>query len=178
MDQHLEGRVTITTLLILYKGVPTFKLWFEAVYNVLDQFMPSGSGNFPVKWPRLLMKFWTSLAWLDTGDTSVNRDIGQEGQHAATAGDQGGQAILCEFRKWSTYSDITAEDEEAWAKSPQARESWAWRMAEIMPPITAWKQERWNIRLTPRPVATQEEELVEEEQVEEDAKYKREVEDC
>ena len=51
------------------------------------------------------------------------------------------RTIFCHFCLWK-HTIGTQEDEEAFAADPQA---WKEELAQVMPPVTAWEQERWDI---------------------------------
>ncbi|KAI1101160.1 hypothetical protein F4804DRAFT_316936 [Jackrogersella minutella] len=148
-EEDLQGRVTLTALAMPYTGVPIPESW-RAVYNAFGEFLPRGCEDLRVQWPRSRMHFWTAWAWVDS-------DLWQLGQQTVTA-EERDRAVLCEFRRWNGYSGATPEREEDSAKSPPARESWARTVANVMPPITAWEQERWNIRSAPCSVTPEEDE--------------------
>ncbi|KAI0394199.1 hypothetical protein F5Y17DRAFT_476007 [Xylariaceae sp. FL0594] len=60
------------------------------------------------------------------------------------------RTTLCEFRLWPGRMDETPEFEEALANDAQARASCEEAVAAVMPPVTTWEQERWDIRQIPR----------------------------
>lgn len=167
-EEDLQGRVTLTALAMPYTGDPVPESWRNAVYSALGNFLPSGCEDLREKWPPPLMHFWTAWAWVDSSNLE-----GQPGQQqvGATAGnDSGRRAVVCQFRRWNGYSGATPAREEALAESPLARESWERTVAEVMPPVTAWEQERWDIQLAPRYFAPEEEEGEEE-----DPEYEQKV---
>ncbi|KAI3317680.1 hypothetical protein HD806DRAFT_514354 [Xylariaceae sp. AK1471] len=55
--------------------------------------------------------------------------------------------LLCEFRTWNGNFDATPELEETSAKDPLARESWEKAVEWVIPPMVAWVQERWDLRV-------------------------------
>ena len=162
-EDNLQGRITLTALAMPYTGDPAPESWRTAVYSALSDFVPKGCEDLREQWPPTRMHFWTAWAWVDG-------NIWQPERRVATAEGEGDQSILCQFRRWNGYSGATPEREEASAVSALARESWAERVATVMPPVTAWEQERWDIRLAP--MAPEEEE---EEGNEEDAEFERKL---
>lgn len=115
--------------------------------------------------------YWKQWAVVDNKDALADSDPWQLGQRAATAGNEGGRMVMCEFRQWNGYSGATPEREEATANSPLTRESWAQKLAEVMPPVTAWEKERWDIQLVPKKGEEEEGEN------EEDSEYERNMEE-
>ena len=63
------------------------------------------------------------------------------------------------------YLGATPEREEASTKSQLARGSWVQMAEKLMPSVSAWEQERWDIQLAPCFIVPEEEE---EDQNEED----------
>ncbi|KAK4150344.1 hypothetical protein C8A00DRAFT_18107 [Chaetomidium leptoderma] len=167
-EDDLQGRVTLTAFEIAYTGVPSPGPWRSVLQNTFGHFVPGGCEDLLQRWPPTRMQNWTAWAAIDTEDARVDSDHSQLGQQAATAGNESGRAVLCEFRRWNGYTGATPEREEASAKSPLARESWAQAVAKLMPPITAWEQERWDIQLAPR-------EVEEEEGEDEEPEFQREL---
>ncbi|KAI2471679.1 hypothetical protein F4781DRAFT_90218 [Annulohypoxylon bovei var. microspora] len=166
-EEDLRGRVSLTALAMPCAGNPVPEAWRSAVYGALAGFLPDGCEDLRVQWPRARAHFWTAWAWAD----------GDRGLQAAAAGDGSARAVLCEFRRWNGYGGATPEREEAAAKSPRARESWARTVGKVMPPVTAWEQERWDVQLAPCFITPEEEEEVDEEKGEEDAEYERNMEE-
>ncbi|KAI0443420.1 hypothetical protein F4803DRAFT_574490 [Xylaria telfairii] len=141
----LDGRITLTAFLIPRKddsiggrGINTFHR------------------NF--RW-----QYFTVWFWVLTEDDWVEKSFGkleqkrQDEEHSRT--------VICEFRLWPRSYDVTPEHEESSARDPLARESWAQALAKVMPPVTAWKRERWAIWGVPRfypPEEVDPEDLVED----------------
>ncbi|KAI1741117.1 hypothetical protein F4680DRAFT_417269 [Xylaria scruposa] len=136
----VEGRVTLTALMIPRQEDSMRRTWYEAVKRVFDSFVPRGceiiTGRYPTPRPRYL----AAWSWVLTEDAWVDKKFGQK------EGDSG-RTIICEFRTWKGNYDATPELEELSAKDPLARESWAQAVARVMPPVTAWVQERWDLRV-------------------------------
>ena len=57
-----------------------------------------------------------------------------------------GRTIFCHFSVWRN-AGAQPGDEEAIAADPHA---WDRELAEVMPPVTAWERERWDIREIPQ----------------------------
>ena len=72
------------------------------------------------------------------------------GKLEQSQGDDQGRTIFCHSFLWSPKLYATPEREEASAADPQARELWNRAIEWVMPPATAWQQERWDIREVPR----------------------------
>lgn len=83
-------------------------------------------------------------------DHCVEEKFGKpEKQRHDSEHDQG-RTIFCHFFLWRPKFGATLEHEEALAAGPVAKESWNRAIAKVMPPATAWIQERWNILDVPR----------------------------
>ncbi|KFZ24804.1 hypothetical protein V502_00714 [Pseudogymnoascus sp. VKM F-4520 (FW-2644)] len=171
-EEKLQGRVTFTALVIPYTSdtIPESSriATHRAVRDALDKFRPRGCED--ISSPYMQTHFWKQLAMVNNKDALVDSDPWQLGEQVATAGNEGGRMVYCEFRQWNGYSGATPEREEATANSQLTRESWAQMFAKVMPSVTAWTQERWDIQLVP-----QKEE--EEGEYEEDSEYDRNMEE-
>ncbi|KAI3317159.1 hypothetical protein HD806DRAFT_515834 [Xylariaceae sp. AK1471] len=157
----VEGRVTLTAFSMPAADESTERSWHDKVREAF-RFFPRGSESI-----RLHRNFvWQhyTVWFLVTGEDGWVRDnfVSVEGGKAQQ---EQGRTILCEFRLWPSWMDVTLELEEALAKDPQAKASWEEAAAKVMPPVTAWEQERWDIRKIPRfepPVEPEEDELMQE----------------
>ncbi|KAJ2965623.1 hypothetical protein NUW58_g10852 [Xylaria curta] len=89
-------------------------------------------------------------------------------QDVVEAGIKSGQEVWYQFRFWNGFGGATPEREEASANHPLAGESWAQTVAKVIPPVTSWEQERWDVQLVPV-------EVVEESEGEIDWEYEREL---
>ncbi|KFY01607.1 hypothetical protein O988_02652 [Pseudogymnoascus sp. VKM F-3808] len=138
------------------------------VRGAFDQFRPKGYED--IGSPPMQTHLWKEWALVDNQDALMDSDPWQLGGRVATAGNEGGRIVMCEFRRWAGHFGATLEREEATVNSPLTRESWAQKLAEVMPPVTAWAKERWDIQLVPR----QEEE---EEGEDEDPEFTRKLEE-
>lgn len=134
--------------------------WYRAVFDAVGKFLPSSHEHIRYGLG-FHTHFWTAWTWMD-------RDFWAPEEQAATAENESGQAVLCEFRRWNGWRGLNAEAEEASAKDPLTRESWARKVAEAMPPVSAWEQERWDIQTIPAPM--------EEMEYEEDSEFERNLE--
>ncbi|KAI0380269.1 hypothetical protein F5Y04DRAFT_257813 [Hypomontagnella monticulosa] len=134
-ENNLKARITTTALEIPYTGNPTPESWAKTVDGTFRNFSPKCYEDFRVYWPRPRTYTWTAWAWVDS-------DLYQLGN----------RAVFCEFRRWikdtgdAAFNGATPEREEVVSKSPETRESWAQAVAEVMPPVAAWEQERWDIQ--------------------------------
>ncbi|KAI1812915.1 hypothetical protein GGS20DRAFT_587017 [Poronia punctata] len=140
---NVEGRVTLTAFSMPAADEATERSWHDKVTEAF-RFFPRGSESI-----RLHRNFaWQHYTvWFSViGEDGWVRDnfVNAEGGKAK------GRTILCEFRLWPSRMDVTPELEEALAKDAQAKASWEESAAKTMPPVTAWKQERWDIREIPR----------------------------
>ena len=91
----------------------------------------------------------TTWFWVLAEDGWVERKFGKL-ETAAQGDTEHGRTVICEFHLWPREWGATPEHEEASATDPQARESWNEAVAKVMPPVTAWVQERWDICDVPR----------------------------
>lgn len=142
----VEGRVTLTAFLVPRKDDSVRRTWYDNIRDVFGHFLPRGS-EFIRLHRRFSWQYLTVWFWVLTEDHWVEKKFGKPEQ---TQEDTQGRTILCEFRLWPRSCDVTPEHEEASATDPQARESWDQAVAKVMPPVTAWEQERWDIRQVPR----------------------------
>ena len=144
---EVEGRVTFNAFLVPRKGdYSTMWTWYESLRAVLGSFQPRGSEfieGHGFQW----QKYMTTWFWALAEDGWVKSKFGKLEQ---TQEDIQGRTIICEFHLWPRKWGATPEHEEASATDPQARESWNEAVAKVMPPVTAWVQERWDIREVPR----------------------------
>ncbi|KAI0837651.1 hypothetical protein F5Y06DRAFT_70979 [Hypoxylon sp. FL0890] len=137
----LQGRITLTAFALPYTACPIPEPWRDAVYGTFSNFLPTGCEELR-SWRRVKIEYWSQWAWVDSG-------LSQLEQQAAAAGNKSYRTVLCQFRRWNGSGGATRELEEASAKSPLARESWAREVAKVMPPVTAWEQQRWDIQSPP-----------------------------
>jgi hypothetical protein len=179
--QHLEGRITLTALVMPYTDFPNREPLRDAVLGAFKGFLPVGCedlipqpvpnnpqrpiGLYRAHFPYMFSS--TAWAWVDAGDAcadgNMKQPVQQSGQQAEN---DNGRMVFCEFRRWNGYNRATPEREEAQAEDLLAKESWAQVVANTMPPVVAWEQERWHLQ---DPPAEEEEEGREEE----DAEYNR-----
>lgn len=151
----MEGRVTFTAFLIPRKDDSERRTWYEKIRDVFGHFLPLVRTNSLYGWPSLTVWFWVLVE-----DDWVGEKFGKPEQNQE---DDQGQTILCQFRLWPSSGNVRPAHQDASATDPQVRESWAQAVANVMPPVTAWEQERWDIRKVPRfepPEETDPEELV------------------
>ncbi|KAK8122174.1 hypothetical protein PG984_010844 [Apiospora sp. TS-2023a] len=142
----LEGRVTFTAFLVPQKDNSLRRTWYNSLKDVFGLFLPRGSEFISLK-RRFSWQYLTVWFSVLTEDHWVESKFGKLEE---TQEDLQGRTIFCELRHWPHSLGVTPEDEEASATDPQARESWDQAVAQVMPPVTAWEQERWDIREVPR----------------------------
>ncbi|ETS73387.1 hypothetical protein PFICI_14992 [Pestalotiopsis fici W106-1] len=144
---ELEGRVTLNLFLIPRKDdISTMMTWYQRLKEVLGCFLPRGF-EF-VKWrPRFSWQYLTLWFWVVSEDQWIEKAFGKlenpQGEESQ------GRTIICEFHVWPIQG-ADLEQENALATDPQTRESWSESVARVMPPVTAWQQERWDARQVPR----------------------------
>ncbi|KAF6794994.1 hypothetical protein CMUS01_15970, partial [Colletotrichum musicola] len=148
--REVEGRVTLTAFMVPGKVENVALMWHDHFKGPFETFLPRGSAfmahasGFRYSWASV----WF---WLLTEDRWVEKTFGKLQQQQQTQGDEShDRTIFCRFQLWPSKYGATPEHEAASAADPQARESWARAAARVMPPATAWAQERWDIRGVPR----------------------------
>lgn len=145
-----SGLVTFTTFLVPHQVDDKYAMWRDK-FTALNTFAPHNAKNITTRY------FWQKSThvwyWLVAEDRWVWEKFGKPEQKMH----QGpGRTILCHFFLWSPHHggpeehEAAAENEKVVAADPQARESWIQAIARVMPPATAWVQERWNMREVPR----------------------------
>ncbi len=115
----LEGRVTFTVLMIPRKDVSMLSTWYADVHRVFGYFTPCGCEVIKRRHPPPHMRHLAAWFMVITEDAWVDGKFGKLEQK------ENGRTILCELRHWTGIYDATTELEEASAKDPLARESWA-----------------------------------------------------
>ncbi|KAJ2965770.1 hypothetical protein NQ176_g10458 [Zarea fungicola] len=73
----------------------------------------------------------------------------QEEEQQQAQRSETGRAIFCHVFNWNECFDGSNEVEALAAEDAEAKETWEQAAARIMPPATAWVQERWDIRVVP-----------------------------
>jgi hypothetical protein len=142
-----EGRVTLNVFLVPHTGDPSTKrAWYESIRAVFGRFQPRGSEFIKgrgLHWQR----YMTTWFWALSEDSWVESKFGKL-EHTQDSEDTStqGRTVICEFHLWPPKYGATPEHEEASAADPQARESWNEAAARVMPPVSTWVQERWDIR--------------------------------
>ena len=143
---EVEGRVTFTTFLVPQQldNVTTHQMLRDEFMGVFSNFIPRGSEFCRNPW------FKFNAVWFSVfeEDRWAEAKFGKLEQ--AQDNTNRGRAIFCHFYLWSPRYGATPEHEAASAVDPQARESWNQAIARVMPPATAWVQERWDILRVPR----------------------------
>lgn len=151
----LYGRVTRTTLVIPYTGLPEREAWGFKIGVSFNGFMPAGCEALRLSLPRPFG--WQAFAWVDEVKQALAlKDMVKQAQPSAVTGgaeqqqDVGGQekAVGYHFFRWNG-NDASPEREDATARDPKAKESWDKTLAKTMPPVSFWEQERWVVELAP-----------------------------
>lgn len=141
--RQVEGRVTFTSFLVPRRVDDVYGMWKDKLETKFGKLIPHGS-EF-VTWHRgFWFKFPAVWFWVLAEDHWVEEKFGKPGQ---TQDDGQGRTIFCHFQLWPPLHGATLEQEEA---SAVDRESWNEAAAQVMPPATAWVQERWDIQDVPR----------------------------
>lgn len=176
-ETKLEGRMTLTALLVPYIGNPDLRELRYTVVRALKYFMPADCDDLrpPPPPSRTALPFgeWQGLvaflpkpswwwAWTDAGDSDLQPGSRWRQRKTTAAG----WLVVYMFRLWNGLYGGTPEREEASAKNPLSKESWAQAVAKAMPPVTAWEQERWDIQLAPSYIIPEREEAEEGEEEE------------
>ncbi|KAJ3954061.1 hypothetical protein N0V92_009449 [Colletotrichum tropicale] len=118
-------------------------MWTEHFYKPFQYFVPRGfepvvaTGSFLSKFSHEWFGVLSEDRWVE--DKFGKLDDGQ------------GRTIVSHFHLWPWDRGATPEMEAASAADPEAREAWDRVIAQVMPPATAWVQERWEIRFMPPP---------------------------
>ncbi|KAK4038075.1 hypothetical protein C8A01DRAFT_48252 [Parachaetomium inaequale] len=120
----VEGRVTLTTFMVPRKSDTVFDMWYDNFKSVFHAFVPRGS-EFTARHRNFWYKFSAVWFWVLAEDQWVEEKFGKLEQ---TPEDDQRRTILCHFYLWLPRLAI----------------------ARVMPPATAWAQERWDIREVPR----------------------------
>ncbi|KAI1125539.1 hypothetical protein F5Y10DRAFT_246763 [Nemania abortiva] len=130
----LYGRMTLTIVNVSITGVLDRDRMRGTLRRAFGAYMPEGCED--LRTPPYY--HWNAYAWVD--------DSQQEQPTAVNASSS--LATCYVFFRWNG-AGASAEREEASVKEPGAAESWAQTIAEAMPPIETWKQERWDIEVAP-----------------------------
>ena len=143
----VEGRVTFNAFLVPHeRDHETTRSAYEALRDELYGFEPRGFEFIEgtgLNWEQ----YHTTWFWTLEEDYWVQSKFGKLEQSEETAE---GRTVICEFHLWSPGSGASPELEEAAAANPETRESWHEAVAKVMPPVTAWVQERWHVTPLPR----------------------------
>ncbi|XWW97886.1 hypothetical protein V2A60_005882 [Cordyceps javanica] len=162
--RELDGLVTLTAFSVPGQFNVTESVYWELVNTLVLEF-----GEFmPLDWPRvrhrhdLQMKF--SAIWLCVleEDGCVTEKFGapssqqqaqpklqQQEEQQQPQRSETGRAIFCHIFRWTECYDEPHEVEAIAAEDAEAKETWEQAAARLMPPATAWVQERWDIRDVP-----------------------------
>jgi hypothetical protein len=131
----VEDRVTFTSFVVPGKVDCVYSLWSDHFESKFYSFIPRGyeSLTFNSRWRTF------SAAWFHvlSEDSWVEKKFGKL--------EEGGRTIICQFHLWPRKWGGTPEKEAASVADPEGRERWNQAIAQVMPPATAWVQERWDI---------------------------------
>ncbi|VBB82072.1 Putative protein of unknown function [Podospora comata] len=170
----VEGRVTFNAFLVPHKqGHETTWNAYHALRDELCSFQPRGFefiAGTGLHWEWYMNTWFFALE----EDQWVQNKFGKSEQ---TDENTDGRTVICEFHLWPQEYGATPEHEEASASDPEATASWNEAVAKVMPPVTAWVQERWDVLPLPYyepPYEPTEEELEHQRKLEEFIKYHRE----
>ena len=148
----LYGRVTRTTLVVPYTGLPEYDTWRRKMLRKFKGFMPAGCEALRSSLPKPFR--YQAFAWVDTAMQALAlKDTVEWAWPSAVGGEQqdvGEQenAVGYHFFRWNG-NDAAPEWEDATTKDPKAKESWDETLAKTMPPVSFWEQERWDVELAP-----------------------------
>lgn len=140
-----ECRVTLTSYLVRGKVDSMFSMYWDTFDPVFRNFVPHGS-EF-LRRSNMFSFIYLSVWFLVLAEDHLMEE--RFGKLDQAQQDSQGRTILCQFFLWPRKNGATPEREEASAADPLARESWSEAIARVMPPATAWEQERWDIRALP-----------------------------
>ncbi|KAM3510978.1 hypothetical protein MY11210_005377 [Beauveria gryllotalpidicola] len=147
---ELQGLVTLTAFSVpaqVDDNNSTFLEIFRELEAKFFCFRPQGYTSLTNRYASSrTIGIWL---WVLEEDSWVEEKFGTLPQPQPNQDDPG-RAILCHIFRWSGAYSKPHEEEAAAAVDPQAKESWERRAALVMPPATAWVQERWDIRQVPR----------------------------
>ncbi|KAK2054737.1 hypothetical protein LY76DRAFT_596676 [Colletotrichum caudatum] len=136
-----EGRVIVTSFLVPQKVDTMSRMWTEHFRNPFHCFVPRGfepvvdTGSFLAKFSHAWFGVLSEDRWAE--EKFGKLDDGQS------------RTIISHFHLWPWRRGATPEMEAGSAADPEATEAWDRVIAQVMPPATAWVQERWEIRFMP-----------------------------
>ncbi|KAH6856898.1 hypothetical protein B0I37DRAFT_318739 [Chaetomium sp. MPI-CAGE-AT-0009] len=149
-----QDLVTFTTFLVPHQVDDKYGMWKNTFERALCTFAPRGAEFVTARY------FWQKGThvwyWALAEDRWVEDKFGKPEQQQQAGEDNQSRTLFCHFFLWSPKFgppeeyEKAAQGEAASAADPQARESWNQVIAKVMPPATAWVQERWNMRELPR----------------------------
>ncbi|KAK4173149.1 hypothetical protein QBC36DRAFT_336371 [Triangularia setosa] len=167
----VEGRVTLNAFLVPRKtDDDSTRSAYDSLREELCRFQPSGSEfieGHDLWWETNI----TTWFWVLAEDNWVQSKFGKLEQAL-----EDDSRVICEFHLWPRKYGATPEHEAASAADPQARESWREAVAKVMPPVTSWVQERWDVLEVPRyepPYEPDEKELERRRKVQDFIEYHR-----
>ncbi|KAK0735981.1 hypothetical protein B0T21DRAFT_348106 [Apiosordaria backusii] len=170
----VEGRVTLNAFLVPGKrDDESTRKAYQALRAELCSFQPRGfefikGSGLHWQWHKTTW-FWTieEDKWARSKFGELEK-TGENIQH---------RTIICDFHLWPRKFGATPKHEEAAAADPEAKQSWNDAVSKVMPPVTAWVQERWDIVRVPYyepPYEPTEEELEHQRELDEFIEYHNE----
>lgn len=142
---EVEGRVTMTTLLVPSKVDSILGMLRETFLPVFGYFLPRGSEFFD-RIRGFSFKYSAVWMWAVAEDYYMQEKFRKPEPAQLVNQDR---TIFYHFFLWPRKFNAAPEREEASAADPQAKESWVKAVSKVMPPVTAWTQERWEIQKVP-----------------------------
>jgi hypothetical protein len=147
MTVEVEDRVTFTAFLVPGRVEDVQSLWkdFRKEFYL---FKPRGYESLTFRETR--HRDTASATWLYvvSEDSWVEKKFGKQEEQAGDDS-EGGRTILCQFHLWPRNCGGGPEKEAASVADAEGRERWNRVIARVMPPATAWVQERWDIHGVP-----------------------------
>ena len=124
MGDELHGRMIVDVLNV--KG--PHKEGLSCIKTAFEGWVPEGCESLNQR------PFYSrhAYAWMDVDGVTSSRSV-----------------VWYHFFRWNDSDRFTAEREVVAAGERATHESWAARVARIMPPVVSWTQERWDIRFAP-----------------------------
>ncbi|KAK8051639.1 hypothetical protein PG993_003024 [Apiospora rasikravindrae] len=144
---EVTGRVIFTTFSVPYKVDNLTEMYKDVFESNFSTFVPPGSEFMKWRhnqWSRFSAVWFFVLTedhWVEEKFGKLERQ--KEGENQA-------RTLFCHAFPWQPSYGGTPEQEAVSAADPLARESWHQHIARVMPPATAWVQERWDIQEIPR----------------------------
>lgn len=144
---ELEGRITVTAYSVPSKEGDDTAVWkqYDEVNGALGSFYPPGSEYLQLH-RRFRRRYFIIWFWVLCEDRWVESKFGKSPKKGRE-----GRTIICDVRLWPSrgfYGD-PAPESEGLVGNPEAREAWHQAVSKVMPPVTEWVQERWDVCKVP-----------------------------